>query len=51
MAKQVVKGAHTSRQDLLTNGCDSYDEIGRDCYMLPDNHDNQVDVDTIRIER
>lgn len=39
--KRVPKGHYTGHS-LVNDGCDAYDEIGRDCYMLPDDKDGQI---------
>jgi len=47
--KTVGRGNYSAQQ-LLADGCDSYKEDGRDCYMLPNNDDAQISMDTICIE-
>lgn len=48
--RTVPRGEYTGQQ-LLADGCDSYEENGRDCYMLPDNEDRQILMNTMYIER
>eukprot|EP00927_Polykrikos_kofoidii_P079405 TRINITY_DN7618_c0_g2_i1.p1 TRINITY_DN7618_c0_g2~~TRINITY_DN7618_c0_g2_i1.p1 ORF type:complete len:259 (-),score=14.62 TRINITY_DN7618_c0_g2_i1:201-977(-) len=49
-SNQVGQGYYTGQQ-LLAGGYDSYEEVGRDCYMLPDNASCQIDMDTLHINR
>jgi len=47
--KRALKGHNGTGQDLKDEGCDSYEEINRDSLMLPDNHDGQIDMDSVHI--
>jgi len=49
-AKRVPKGHYTGQQ-LLADGCDSYEEVGRDCFMLPDNQNGQINMDEVFLNR
>lgn len=45
---QVDRGHHTGMA-LRAANYDSYEEIGRDCFMLPDNADGQIDMDSLYV--
>mmetsp|Transcript_98247 Transcript_98247/g.174095 ORF Transcript_98247/g.174095 Transcript_98247/m.174095 type:complete len:277 (-) Transcript_98247:526-1356(-) len=47
--KTVFRGPHTA-QELLRDGCESFKEYGRDCFMIPNNDNNQICMDSIVIE-
>lgn len=47
--KSARKGHHGTGQELKDEGCDSYEEVNRDSLMIPDNHDGQIDMDSVHI--
>jgi len=47
--KTVDRGYHTA-QELMRDGCESFKEYRRDCFMIPNNANNQICMDSIVIE-
>eukprot|EP00931_Biecheleriopsis_adriatica_P115144 TRINITY_DN90981_c0_g1_i1.p1 TRINITY_DN90981_c0_g1~~TRINITY_DN90981_c0_g1_i1.p1 ORF type:complete len:261 (-),score=16.83 TRINITY_DN90981_c0_g1_i1:142-924(-) len=47
--KHAFKGHRGTGQELLAEGCDSYEEANRDSLMLPDNRDGQIDMSSVHI--
>jgi len=47
--KTAFKGHYGTGQELLNEGCDSYEEGNRDSLMLPDNRDGQIDMESVHM--